>query len=1010
MKTRYIPWMWAILLLGACQEKEFFQSEDGIRVLAGFADTRTTYTEEGNMMRVDWAAEDEIGLCTAEQMNLSYRAENAGETTAFYCDGEEALAAEEGDSVFAYYPRREADGTSIAFPSLARQYHTTDMADMDYMYASGVVNDQVLSLQFKHMFAFLKITLPTELMEGITNGGLLLQSTEPCAANLRYDIQTQQFTSEYQWESVWYVIPDTALASSEEITCTIALLPQSGNATLTLTSCQDSEDGDIKHKSKLLTRKAPEGGFQAGHVYTVDLTGTEAEDIQKTEREALIAFYNATDGEHWKDNTNWCSDKPLDEWHGVSIGFNGLVNSLNLTSNSLKGEIPAEIGKLSSLAYLELAGNQLTGNIPAEIGQLTDLNTLSLGANQLSGPLPKELGNCRLGYIYLTDNRLSGEISDVFNTPYLRRLYLTNNQFTGSLPELGENVEYFLAENNQFSGSIPDSHTRVLQKEYAYYKVSFNNLTGDLPPAIANHKDFHIYWFDILRQNAGYGFNRVALPAHSHTVQCYDGSSLNLGEEYAKNECTLLFRWDPYCPFSAGYPEQLEQLRKKYQEKGLGIINMTIDKYSTGEIAPLTAAMPETPVFWETTTQGETVGNNPYNWYMYYLFYFPVTPYFYIVDKSGNIIFFGSGEVYNGTIPQYHENRDELFDFIANLFGDEGFEPEETEYYTSTDYSRDGEVVTLQEASVGSGIDLVFMGEGFVDKDMGDGGLYEQKMAEGMEQFFAYEPYTGLRDRFNVYAVKVVSPNAEFASGAEHRINESLDICTEYAQKIPGFEIPRVSVIYNTEYAGRSFTTMISDGSFFAFMMEGVNDVLNHEAGGHGLANLSDEYVEGGYENLTLPEEEKEKMDFFWTSYGWGANVDWRNDPATVRWAHFLQDNRYAGEGLGLYEGANLYGHGAYRPTDNSMMRYNDCPFNAPSREQIYKRVMQLSEGATWTYDYEEFVQFDAPSRNAATTRSLRQAPSAAQVEKWRKSHRPPVRVKGTWRDALKDNIVVPYR
>ena len=39
---------------------------------------------------------------------------------------------------------------------------------------------------------------------------------------------------------------------------------------------------------------------------------------------------------------------------------------------------------------------------------------------------------------------------------------------------------------------------------------------------------------------------------------------------------------------------------------------------------------------------------------------------------------------------------------------------------------------------------------------------------------------------------------------------------------------------------------------------------------------------------------------------------------------------------------------------------------NAPSREQIYKTVMQMSEGSNWTYDYEEFVRFDAVSRNTA--------------------------------------------
>lgn len=1007
MKTRYILWIWAILLLGACQEKEFFQSEDGIRVLGGFADTRTTYTEEGNMMRVDWAAEDEIGLCTAEQMNLSYRAENAGETTAFYCDGEEALAAEEGESVFAYYPRRFTNATEIYLPDLFTQYHVTDLSYIDYAYATGVVKDRVLSLQFKHVFAFLKITIPTELLGGITQGGLYLESSEVCAAGLTYDMQSGEFVRKRETQTIRYVIPDTTLTAPEAITCTFTILPQSGNAKLTLRSYQEIEYAGIEFKAELLDKQAPEGGFQAGRVYTVDLSGTEAEDIQKVQREALIAFYNATDGDHWKNNTNWCSDKPLDEWYGVSAS-DGYVSSLDLWDNGLKGEIPAEITQLTHLGYIDLQLNSLSGEIPQDIGEhLTDLRTLNLKNNQLTGKIPASLGNCPLYTLDLFGNNLSGEVPDILNTPTLVEILLGRNQLTGNLPELGENVRSFNAFYNQFSGSIPASHVRVMENG-EMYKVSYNNLTGTVPQAMVASDKFHNFWYDILPQNQGYGFEgEVDLPAHTNTVKCYDGSSLNLGEAYAKNKYTLLFRWDPYCPYSHEYPEKMEQLREKYQEEGLGILNMTVYKYSTEEIAPLTEAMPETPVFWESWEEN----NNPYTGSQHdFLFVFSYTPYFFLIDQTGNIIFFGSGGVYGDFIPQYHENRDELFDFIANLFGDEGFEPEETEYYTSTDYSRDGEVVTLQEASVGNGIDLVFMGEGFVDKDMGDGGLYEQKMTEGMEQFFAYEPYTSLRNRFNVYAVKVVSPNAEFLPGAEHRINESLDVCIEYAQKIPGFEIPRVSVIYNEGYGGRSYTFMISDGSFYAFMMEGVNDVLNHEAGGHGLANLSDEYVEGGYENLTLPEEEKENMDYCWTQFGWGANVDWRNDPATVRWAHFLQDNRYAGEGLGLYEGANLYGHGAYRPTENSMMRYNDCPFNAPSREQIYKRVMQLSEGETWTYDYEEFVEFDAPSRNAATTRSLRQAPSAAQVEKWKKSHRPPVRVKGTWRDALKDKIVVPYR
>ena len=386
----------------------------------------------------------------------------------------------------------------------------------------------------------------------------------------------------------------------------------------------------------------------------------------------------------------------------------------------------------------------------------------------------------------------------------------------------------------------------------------------------------------------------------------------------------------------------------------------------------------------------------------------------YLYDKHGNLVY------HLFRVYDLEADNEELYNHkVDSVLRSHLGEPEEhplfemENYYTSSDYSKDGEVFTLQKATKGKGIDLVFMGDAFVDKDMEPNGLYEQMMEAGMEKLFSIEPYKSLRDRFNVYSVKVVSPNNLILPGTTTAIQGNDQICFEYARKIPELNTTQmmICVIYSTPYFNSSTTMYQNDGSFVAYIRSGdISDVLIHEVGGHGIAKLMDEYVNAEYENQTLPESEKETMDYEWETFGWGANVDWRNDPATVRWSHFLQDDRYSNEGLGLYEGAYLYSFGAYRPTENSMMRYNDSPFNAPSREQIYKTVMQMSEGSSWTYDYEDFVEFDAVSRNAATTRSLRQAPSAAQVEKWKKSHRPPVRMKGTWRDARKESIAVPYR
>lgn len=771
-------------------------------------------------------------------------------------------------------------------------------------------------------------------------------------------------------------------------------------------------------------------------------------------REALIAFYQAGHGDQWIRKDNWCSDLPLDQWYGITLNEKKQVEAIELPYNDVSGDlselleplyalpslkilrlldnypitgtIPTSIKNLKAIEELLIESSYLEGSIPEEIGEMTQLTSLYLRGwcnttvKGLSGNLPASLKNLvNLKGIALSYNyHLTGDISFISSLPNLEVALLHDNQFSGALPEMkGNNWRDFEVQNNRLSGSIPESHGKILEQlDYwgpynLEYNVSNNQLTGSIPAFIQGHEFFSYWWPQILVQQEGYGLEPIDIPAIKTQVRCYDGSYLNLENTYASHEYTLLLRWDPNCPFSAPYPAKIAALFNKYKDKGLGVAGMTITRYTVQEIKPLTDYLPDAPVFWENYVGNNPANNNnPYNCYNP-LFGFNVYPLIYLVDKQGNILFFGGGVAPDdGSIPQYHDNRDDIFKFVANLFGDDDFNPDDNAYYTSSDYSRDGEVITLQKASQGKGIDLVFLGEAFVDKDMGENGLYEQRMKEAMEQYFAFEPYSSFRNRFNVYAVKVVSPNAEFLEESEHRINESADICFEYVDKIPGRnagQVPMVSVIYNSTYAGRSYTQMFSDGAFVSYMMEGVNDVLNHEAGGHGFGRLQDEYVEEEYENMPLPQAEKEEMDYQWQNWGWGANVDWRNDATTVRWAHFLQDDRYTDEGLGLYEGAYLYGYGAYRPTENSMMRYNNAPFNAPSREQIYKNIMQLSEGSSWIYRYEDFVQYDAINRQTSASSSLHQPATAAQQQKWHKTHRPPVHIKGTWRDAKQSEKVI---
>ncbi len=154
--------------------------------------------------------------------------------------------------------------------------------------------------------------------------------------------------------------------------------PETGNSTQQETSelADDSADND----SAFATEEIP---FEE---FTVPECDDEA---LRTDRASLTALYNATDGPNWTDNTNWLTDAPLSEWAGVNEFwfFSGdCVARLRLRGNQLSGEIPAELGNLTTLKSLRLRENQLSGEIPAELGNLTTLEWLLLDGNQLCRP------------------------------------------------------------------------------------------------------------------------------------------------------------------------------------------------------------------------------------------------------------------------------------------------------------------------------------------------------------------------------------------------------------------------------------------------------------------------------------------------------------------------------------------------------------------------------------------------------------------------------------------------
>lgn len=345
----------------------------------------------------------------------------------------------------------------------------------------------------------------------------------------------------------------------------------------------------------------------------------------------------------------------------------------------------------------------------------------------------------------------------------------------------------------------------------------------------------------------------------------------------------------------------------------------------------------------------------------------------------------------------------------------------DTDFYLSSDYSYDSTVTTLQQSSIGAGIDLILMGDAFSDRQIADG-TYGNVMQKTMDAFFSEEPYKTMKDCFNIYIVNVVSATEGYehsgqalstGHGDGTNVFGNNNKVIEYATKAIGEnrldDAVIVVVMNENAYAGTCYMYEAPDGdygrgtSIAYFPMNSNNDTFNgivlHEAAGHGFAKLGDEYA---YQQKgTIPQSviDENRKEFAW---GWSKNVDFTSDPSQVKWSLFLADERYASENLGCYEGGLTYWSGVWRPTEDSIMNHNTDNtggFNAPSRYAIWYRINKLAYGEDWNGTYEDFVAYDAVNRTP-TAAARRKAQHRSYVEKRLPPLAPPVVVGHSWRDA----------
>ena len=878
----------------SCTDESLVTEQNGLSISGNIStNSRVSLVDEDMVTQTKWEVNDAIGLYSSTQQNVPYKATKFGKTTDFVQASSTTIESEEEKKVRAYFPYSDkVQGSEVPLPYTIGQQSQNKPST--FMYSETTIKNNRADFTFKHLFSYLKITVNTQqyrdnLINGciLDGGGIRIASNEPISVeDATLNIETMTIThKKTDNQRMFYYADDLNVNANKDITYLIPILPQTETANVSVEFFypQQGNTGYV-YTIKLVSKKAPQGGFQAGCVYEFDTVD------RSKQQKALSDFYEATGGANWNGNDNWLSDKPLNDWFGLNTYTTGLgyVQTMDLSYNNLRGTLPSSFAKLMDNAInLDISQNYLSGAIPEEVKKHDKWNSFGW----LIIPQQTRQG----GGFKLTESNLYAP----------------------------DDTKYDLLTNTSKSLSNIFSENKLTQVIY-YNEPTINNIIGRFSSDRVNH---HLDYV-----NKGLG-----------TIIYTSADEGDNNDEFIKT------------------------LKEKY-----GTIKGMHWMYN---VPPFTA----------------------------------YSNYAYVFDSQGQLVHLVD---YSNT----SENESVISTYDDFLRAELG-EPEEHDefsfdFYTSTDYSHDGEMFVLQRATQGNGVNLVLLGEGFVDKDMERGGKYEQKMIEATEKLFSLEPYTSLRNRFNVYGVKVVSPTSEFTKGADKRINEDNNTAFQYAINCDGLSQAdrlMVVVVYNTESnAGRSYCSLYSDGSFVAYNMGAIDNTIIHEVGGHGIAKLYDEYVERGYEETSIPNDKIYLYEnFYWKwDWGWYKNIDYRNSSNTINWAHMLADSRYAKDDLGIFEGAATYGKGCYRSSYDSMMRSNISWFNAPSRELIYKAVMTLSEGKEWEYNYETFVNFD--KKNIQNySRSVKTGPTKEEIRQIREQHIRPKLLQGTWRDALNSSTAL---
>ncbi len=856
----------------------------------------------------------------------------------------------------------------------------------------------------------------------------------------------------------------TASAGSLQVTCKVTVSYSVKSISLNKTTAQIEEDATLTLKATVDTEDPDvkvEWSSDDSNIATVDDNGevkgiaigettitakfsdktatckvTVKEGAYKAkERAALVKFFNANNGNNWRDynKRNWCSDEPLEYWTGVGMTPDGKhVNHLWINDANLRGQIPKEIADLTELEVLHLMNDgdyTQTYPMPKEIGQLKKLKDLTTWMYPISGKLPESLfaleglEQLSLSHTPLDKWTIPSSISKLKNLKVLR---FFDCNLTGSIPsaigQLTSLEELYLA-NNSLTGTLPASLGSLINLKEL--NLTTNKLSGAIPTEISKMADYWKLWPGIFDENNftmdDLRNSKVPAPI-SPKIKMLSGKEIDFDEVLSNNQYTVLFSLNPDSGDAVECLTQLVTLYKANHSKGLEIItnfdnNSSNESHINERDAQFKDVLKKVGATWDSFIRHmneDYPGGAP--------FYAEKGLSLYPTNHENSIVIFGPDKTiaYSTVLDNSRESLNNAVAYLQKAF------KTTITHYESKSYTQDGKVTKYQTASTGKGIDIVITGDAFSDRRITDG-TFEKAAKQAVADLFSVEPYKSMKNRFNIYFVSAVSKHEEYFNGCStvyggvfgygSAVGGNDDKVLEYAKKAIASDTRMdnvaVLVLMNSVRKGGTCYMMIpSDKNIYGggaavcwipfkdvTVSGGVSSLAStivHELGGHGIGKLADEYAyrsQGTATDADINYTKDRQKD-----YDWFLNVDFTSDPKKVLWSQFIGDSAFASEKIGVYEGGDTFWSGVWRSTEQSVMNdnFNHSTFNAPCRSQIYTRIMKLSEGSSWQYDYNAFKTWDkAHPTTTRSTRSIARADDEAPV------HIPPVIVGKTWKEVI---------